>query len=154
MVVFKCQPSLLSPPMALLSVRGSKGVRMRRVRYRCHWSHLGPATRKQGSLVDLVLDIVYLMDRTGVIPPFLVLNEVLRDGGNNGGMGPGTTWRPFEITEVEYKELVDALSALNITEARQEHPYATFERAIVDEELNKCTSYEAWLRSASQKYHE
>jgi hypothetical protein len=125
---------------------------MRTVRYKRHWSYLGPATRVQGSLVDLVLDIPYLMEHTGVIPPLPVLNEELRSGGDSGGMGPGTTWKPFEITEIEYAELVDALLALNVNEAKQEHPYILFERPIVDEELNIYTSYGEWLRRVSQKY--
>jgi hypothetical protein len=80
---------------------------MREVRYKTHWSYLGPAIKRSAPLSEFVLDIVYLMGSDGVIPPFHILNEVLQSGGNNGGMGPGTSWRKFKIKEAEYQELVE-----------------------------------------------
>jgi hypothetical protein len=113
---------------------------------------LGGPTRKRGTLIELVLDIPYLMDSTGVIPPLSVLNEVLREGGNNGGMSPGTEWKPFEITEAEYTELVNVFLAANLDELKQDHPYAYFDRVIVDEELQHCKDYDEWLTQVTQKY--
>ncbi len=125
---------------------------MRTVKYRTSWSYLGPSTKRAQPLTDFVLDILYLMENTGVIPPLIVLNTVLRSGGTGGGMGPGTTWKPFEISEPEYTELVSALRTLDVAQARQHHPYMRFEQVIIDPELNLCTDYLDWLQRAHQKY--
>jgi hypothetical protein len=125
---------------------------LRTVNYKTHWSYLGPAIKKKNALSDFLLDVLYLMEDSGVIPPIHVLNEILRSGGNSGGMGPGTTWRGFEIKEVEYTELVNALLNINPKEARIEHPYVRFEHVIVDDELNSCTSHIEWLRKVTEKY--
>jgi hypothetical protein len=125
---------------------------MRTVKYKTHWSYLGPGIKKENTLAEFLLDVLYLMERHGVVPPLHVLNEVLRTGGSNGGMGPGTTWRGFKISEVEYAELVDALLAMNIAQARKEHPYVMFERIIIDEELNNASTYSEWLRRLGEKY--
>src|SRR5262245_23511520 len=124
---------------------------MRTVSYRTHWSYTG-STKRQGTLVDFVLDILYLMEETGVIPPINVLNQVLQSGGDSGGMGPGTTWKPFQIDEPEYEELVQDLLHLDIVSARESHPYIRFERVVVDPELNKCTDYLDWLKKSHEKY--
>lgn len=73
----------------------------------------------------------------GVIPPLNVLNEILRTGGNNGGMGPGTTWEPFVVTELEYDELVSFLLAIDLSNAREAHPYIAFKKVIFDNKLSK-----------------
>ena len=98
---------------------------MREVTYKTHWSYLGPAIKRKAPLTEFLLDIPYLLDR-GVIPPFHVLNEVLSNGGNNGGMGPGTTWRRFTLQETEYGELVMGLLRLDVTEARENSPVCSF----------------------------
>ncbi|MFN8374801.1 MAG: hypothetical protein U0694_18220 [Anaerolineae bacterium] len=96
-------------------------------------------------------DIPYLMVQ-GVIPPLQILNQVFGKGGDSGGMGPVTSWRPFKIDEAEYKELVEALLNLDIIEARKTHPYATFQRITVDESLHQIKNYHEWLGVVSTKY--
>jgi hypothetical protein len=94
---------------------------MRSVKYTKHWAYAGRGQKTEGNLADLVLDIPYLMP-WGVIPPLHVLNEHLLTGGDTGGMSPGTKWKPFQVTEQEYAELVDYLLHLNVDEARKHHP--------------------------------
>lgn len=124
---------------------------MRTVTYKTYWSYLGSA-KKEGTLLDLVLDIFYLMQNTGVIPPLVVLNQVLKTGGGNGGMGPGTSWRRFQIKEAEYEELVEELLKLDIEKARVDHPYVSFTKVIVDPELMQCTDYDDWYFGSIDKY--
>jgi hypothetical protein len=126
---------------------------MRTVTYRTYWSYLGSSQRKE-SLLDFVLDIFYLMESTGVIPPFVVLNQVLQTGGYNGGMGPGTTWRRFKIKEAEYEELVQALLNLDVEQARAAHPYVRFSKVILDPDLMQCTDYDDWRFRALDKYRQ
>ena len=99
------------------------------------------------------MDIFYLVEVNGVIPPLVVLNEVLQQGSCGGGMSPETAWKPFTITEDEYAELVEALTTLDLAEAKKNHPYmASVERIIVDDELNECTVHIEWLRRLVRKY--
>ena len=94
------------------------------------------------------------MEDTGVVPPLVVLNTVLQSGGSDGGMGPGTTWKPFEISESEYAELVNALCTLDVAQARQHHPYVRFAQVIIDPELNLCTDYLDWLQRSHEQYRQ
>jgi hypothetical protein len=125
---------------------------MRTVTYKTHWSYAGKSGTRKAPLSEFVLDIVYLIGKEGVIPPFHVLNEVLQGGGNNGGMGPGTSWRPFRIKEADYVELVQALLRLDIAEARKTHPYVDFDRLIVDEMLHHYPTHLEWVRAVVAKY--
>ena len=92
------------------------------------------------------------MELTGVIPPLHVLNETLLSGGDRGGMSPGTSWKPFRITEDEYQELVESLLSLDFAEAKKYHPYVSFENIIVDETLHHCSTRLEWLKAVSEKY--
>ena len=125
---------------------------MREVSYKTHWAYAGKGIKRKALLVEFVLDILYLMNTSGVIPPFHVLNEVLRQGGSSGGMGPGTSWRPFSIKDAEYQELVETLLKLDVAEAKKTHPYVYFERVIRDESLETSASYIDWLQGVSRKY--
>jgi hypothetical protein len=129
----------------------SARLQVRTVNYRIYWSYTG-SIKRQGTLVDLVLDILYLMEESGVIPPLVVLNQVLQSGGDSGGMGPGSTWKPFQIDETEYEELVQSLLYLDVEDARKSHPYIRFERVIVDSDLNQCTDHLDWLTKSHAKY--
>lgn len=42
---------------------------------------------------------------TKQFPPFHILNEELLSGGADRGMGGGCYWKPFEVTEEEYKDI-------------------------------------------------
>ncbi len=125
---------------------------MRLLNYKTHWSYLGPAIKRKEPLVDFVLDIFYLMEDSGVVPPFHVLYEVLQTGGDNGGMSPGTSWRPIKIKQAEYQELVQALLDLDIAEAKKKHRYIRFQKVIVDEELHQKPTYQEWRRAVTSKY--
>lgn len=125
---------------------------MRAVKYKTHWSYLGPGIPRENTLAEFLLDIPYLMETRGVIPPFAVLKKILSSGGNNGGMGPGTSWRPFQLKPEEYPELVEALLAINPEEARKNHPYVRFKRVIFDDELSDCEDETEWSRRVAEKY--
>jgi hypothetical protein len=124
---------------------------MRTVKYKRHWSNSSRGVRRKGLLVEFVLDVIYLMD-LGIVPPFHILNEVLQDGGHDGGMGPGTSWQPFTISEAEYKELVEALLKLDVVKAKKQHPYIRAEKIIIDETLHDCKTFGEWLRNMTKKY--
>lgn len=85
---------------------------MRRITYTI-LAPVGSGTaKKKGSLVDLVLAIPYLICgpiNGGFIPPLQVLNDVLNTGDSGAGMSGGCKWKPLQIDEEEYKDLVKRL---------------------------------------------
>src|SRR5258708_12972308 len=107
----------------------SRGLFMRFKTYRTHWSYLGPGIKRRELMVDFVLDIVYLFGKDGTIPPLHVLNEVLEEGGNNGGMGPDTppeppgpfvpafleTWQTFHPTGLHQPLLLQRQSSCKLS---------------------------------------
>jgi hypothetical protein len=45
----------------------------------------------------------------GLIPPMVVFNSLFKSGQYSAGMSGAVRWRPFEIDQAEYDELVDRL---------------------------------------------
>jgi hypothetical protein len=88
----------------------------------------------------------------GIIPPLHVLNAYLATGGTNGGMGPGTTWKPFTITADEYTDLIAYLRGLDIEAIRPQHPYLYAKTLQVDPSFDHCTTFAAWIHETSEKY--
>ena len=78
---------------------------MREITYKMHFPY-APAVKKRAILAHFLLDVPYLISRSGIIPEFPALNERLLTGGNSGGMSHGITWRPFQITHEEYDDIV------------------------------------------------
>lgn len=127
---------------------------MRKVKYRTYWGSTDYFWRgRKNFLSEFVLDILYFIENTGVIPPLAVLNEVLQGGGDTGGMSPGTKWKSFNISEAEYAEMVEALLVLDLVAAKKKHPFVIFERVIVDPEFNEITDYTTWLGRTCKKYY-
>jgi hypothetical protein len=108
---------------------------MRLVDYQRFYFSSGPPEERNGSLAQLILDMPYCMI-FGVVPPLNVLNEYLNSGGMLGGIRPGIKFKPFEITGIEYDELVACLTFMEVAEERKRHPYLCFKKVIIDEELS------------------
>ena len=112
-----------------------------RKKYRIFWN-MGPSQKREGDLFELVLDFPLSFlpgpnsnGKAKVLVSYSVLNEWLKKGGGDGGMSPGATWLPFEISENDYKNLVEKLQSLNYEQVKDKHPYFP-EELIVDFELN------------------
>ncbi len=88
-----------------------------------------------GTLKELLFAMPYLM--TDLIPPLRVLNGLLRNGVPNhiypdglpdgkvqfdAGMSGGCAWKPFEIADNEYEELVLELLTEPDGDFRQQEP--------------------------------
>src|SRR5258708_4282113 len=89
--------------MAVVAGRSTESLAIiveRIIKYRRHESH-GPTESREAPLWAFFFDVPYLLV-FGVFPPRHVLNSYLRIGGGDGGMSPGTSWEPFELTEDEY----------------------------------------------------
>lgn len=95
---------------------------LRQVEYVRHEFH-GEPEPMRNSLLAFVYDIPYF-GACGVFPPFHLLNQMLRRGGSQGGMSPGATWEPFELSDAEYRQLVAAVMAIPPESLRARARYA------------------------------
>jgi hypothetical protein len=127
--------------------------RLRRVRYFRHhgmW-HGDRADPMENSLLAFVYDIPYF-GACGVFPPFHLLNQQLRRGGSHGGMSPGATWEPFELSPEEYRDLVEAVRTVPPESVRDRARYAhlafTFDPAFD----GRLETYP--VRAEPQKWHQ
>lgn len=62
------------------------------------------------NLADFLLDRPYFFQRD-YVPPLTILNLRLKSGEWRPSMNPGVKWTPFEISKLEYDELVKQLLA-------------------------------------------
>ena len=94
-------------------------------------------THRHGTVKELLFAIPYffLRDRLNIIPPISVLNDLLKLGIVDAGMSGGYRWRPFEISQEEYDELVEELLTL---------PDSQFELIKVPEQINTFSEWSMW----------
>jgi hypothetical protein len=89
----------------------------RTVQYLRHEPFYEPEAR-EARLSLFVYDVPYL-DACGIFPPLHILNAMLRSGGGDGGMSPGSSWQPFEISEEEYRQALPSIFQPNLDELRE-----------------------------------
>ena len=80
-------------------------------------------TVQTGTLLTLVYDIPYF-GACGIFPPLHLANEMFSRGTLGGGMGPGTSWEPFTVSEDEYVALVEAIRDTPLEEVKQHARFA------------------------------
>lgn len=125
--------------------------------YTRHWSMNEPE-KVNGGLSSLLLDYPYSFPYANqekdirLIPPIDFINELLKSGGNSGGMSPGCTWNGMSISEEEYEKLIQELLKFDYEFNKGRNPYAP-KKLILDEELNKkFPKKEEWERQQILKY--
>jgi hypothetical protein len=125
---------------------------LRTLEYERYEFHQRAPERRTGTLAEFVLDVPYLMFN-GVVPPLRVMNAVLRTGGGDAGMSPGTGWKPFRLTKPEYDDLVRHLLAMDLKALRRRRRARYVPaRIVVDEALWTCRTQFDWLRRVHEKY--
>jgi hypothetical protein len=72
---------------------------------------VGAPTRKRGTLADLLEAIPYVLFAR-LVPPWHVVNDLLRSGGSDAGMSGACTWEPFEINRSAWADLARGLATL------------------------------------------
>ena len=81
---------------------------MRTIKYKQH-EHTWPNPKHHHAVLStFVYDIPYF-GACGIFPPLHICNQCFLRGGGDGGMSPGASWEPFEISQEEYTELVQVL---------------------------------------------
>lgn len=115
---------------------------MRDVRFKRHGA-IGPAQWTHATLPEFLFALPSLLRPDGSqqpIPPLAVLNELFKSGRMDAGMSGGSEWKPFEISELEYEELIEWLAT---------NPKYNF---VQDADLADITSLRAWQGKSLSKY--
>jgi hypothetical protein len=122
---------------------------MREIKYTAWEFHHDPMKRS-APLPYFLLDIPYLFI-TGTIPPLAIINSILSKGGGDGGMGPGTSWEPFTMTEAEYREVVEELLTVPVDQMKK---YARFvpRELREDPEHHHHHDFRGFLKAAKEKH--
>jgi hypothetical protein len=126
-------------------------AQLRRVRYVRH-EFPGRRSNREDSLLALVYDIPYF-GACGVFPPFHLLNQLLLEGGSQGGMSPGATWQPFSLSEREYRDLVEAVRTVAPEALRRRARYAHLPYKF-DPSLDHHQDYFEWMGVVCAKHRE
>jgi hypothetical protein len=127
------------------------GADMKTVEYVRHEYH-GDPERRSAELPVLVYDIPYF-GACGIFPPHHILNEFLLTGGGDGGMSPGASWKPFELSREEYDELVQAVKLLDPQSLGERARY-TLVKFDFDSSFDHIDKWEHWVEAVCQKHRD
>ena len=117
-----------------------------------YWRHefrFDPEPR-EAPLWAFLFDIPYF-PACDVFPPRHILNSRLRSGGGDGGMSPGASWEPFEISNEEYAEILPKVLNPDQDMLRRfaRYPERKFE---IDPAFDHHTDYFAWYAAVCDKH--
>jgi hypothetical protein len=104
------------------------------------------------TLLTFVYDIPYF-GACGIFPPLHLANEMFERGTLGGGMGPGTSWEPFTVSEDEYTALVEAIQETPLEEIKLHARYA-FVKFKFDHSLHGIETWYAWVSACCKKHRE
>ena len=111
---------------------------------------------REASFDVFVYDVPYF-GVCGIFPPLHIMNQILKTGGSEGGMSPGATWEPFQVSKAEYDELVDSIKVLDPQSLGDAARY-TWPPFEFDPAFDGIPDWEQWLLAVSEKhrdlYHE
>lgn len=127
------------------------GADMKTIEYERHEFH-GVPERRSAELSVLVYDIPYF-GACGIFPPLHIANEIFRSGGSEGGMSPGATWQPFEISSEEYESLILVIESLDPKSLGDQARYARVKYEF-DKSFDQIQSWESWLLSICEKHRD
>lgn len=122
---------------------------MRIIRYERHEFHYDPEDR-QAPLYAFVYDIPYF-GVCSIFPPFHIANQYFASGGSQGGMSPGATWEPFEISESEYQDLVATIKELDPATLGDTARYTEVKFAF-DHSFDHIQDLFEWIQAVGQEH--
>ncbi len=105
---------------------------------------------RESSLLVFIYDVPYI-DACGIFPPYHILNQILVEGGDQGGMGPGATWIPFTLTSKQYNELIHEIENHSPTTFNEQVRFGYIQFAR-DPSLDYITDRFEWFQAACEKH--
>ncbi len=117
-----------------------------------YWRHepFGGSEQRMENLLIFVHDVPH-MDVCGIFPPHTILNQILAQGGGDGGMGPGASWKPFSIDARQYEKLKRDLETVDLDELARQARYHQY-RFHFDPSLDEVKEWHDWVLQVSEKH--
>ena len=106
----------------------------------------------ENDLLSFVYDVPYF-GACGIFPPFKIANSIFLSGGGDGGMSPGAIWSPFDITEDEYKELVEGIKKTSLKDISKKVRYGDIKFEF-DPDFDHIQDHIDWLTAVCNKHLE
>jgi len=122
----------------------------RRVSYLRHEFHFPDPEPRDAPLSVFLFDVPYL-GACGVFPPLHLLNWLLRRGGGDGGMSPGASWEPFEISPAEYEAVVAQVLSPDRRVLESEARYF-WQEFVLDHEFDQDADWFTWTKRVCAKH--
>lgn len=116
-----------------------------------HEFHYEPEPAR-GNLLSLVYDIPYF-GACGVFPPFHIANQTFASGGGDGGMSPGASWEPFQLTKDTYGKLVNLVKNTPPQTLKGKSRYYHIQ-FIEDSSFDKIQELFEWQEAVCNKHRE
>lgn len=113
------------------------------VRFKIHPPVGGSGQWTHAPLPEFLASLPYFLLLGGheqPVPPIAVVNDVCKQGKWEAGMSGACEWKPFEIQQADYDELVPVLRA---------HPEYRF---VSDESMAQIKSLRQWQGRVLSKY--
>ena len=104
----------------------------------------------EGTLISFVYDVPYF-GACGVFPPFQVINQRFAHGGGDGGMSPGASWEPFQISDKTYSKLIDLVRITDPKTLKDKSRYH-YIKFIEAPEFDSIQDQWAWAEAVCEKY--
>ena len=125
------------------------GIKMSRiVEYNRH--EYNDSEKREARLIYFIYDIPYF-GGCGILPPLHIINQIFKHGGDEGGMSPGATWNPFEISEEEYNKLVEDVFSTDLEEIAPFARYAEVKFKI-DNSFDHIKDMFDWISATCEKH--
>ena len=125
------------------------GAPMRIVKYQQNEFRYDPVDR-EAILSTFEYDIPYF-GACRVFPPRHVINEIFSKGGRDGGMSPGATWTPFQVSEIEYQKLVSTIEKLDPSTLRHNARF-TWVKFEFDSAFDNIQDRVMWMKVVCEKH--
>ena len=81
----------------------------------------------------------------------VIANEIFSTGGFEGGMSPGATWQPFEISSTEYEALVNVIRVLYPKSLGDQARYARVKYEL-DSSFDNIRERQRWVAAVCRKH--
>jgi len=105
-----------------------------------------------GNLLRLVYDIPYF-GACGVFPPLHIANQWFADGGGDGGMSPGASWKPFTITAETYEVLVAQVASFDPADFEDSAEYFRM-KFLFDSAFDLIPDRFEWVKAVCGKHRD
>ena len=111
-----------------------------------------PEVQTTSDLLTLVYDIPYF-GACGVLPPLHIMNQIFSSGGGDGGMSPGSSWKPFRISPTQYHNLLQQVRETPVIRIQERARFGQL-KFITDSSFDEYMDRGTWLKKVCEKYRE